>query len=54
MPGFTSSGTQLLEGLPKDAILLTLGDLPGNAARYVSTSAPFHHAHTQALAMRCN
>lgn len=30
-------GTQLLVGLPKDSILLTLGDLPGNAARYVQT-----------------
>ena len=28
-------GYQLLNGLPKNSILLTLGDLPGNAARYV-------------------
>eukprot|EP00040_Diaphanoeca_grandis_P019148 m.100896 g.100896 ORF g.100896 m.100896 type:complete len:653 (+) comp27284_c0_seq1:96-2054(+) len=30
-------GHVLLKGLPQDAILLTLGDLPGNAARYVQT-----------------
>eukprot|EP00041_Stephanoeca_diplocostata_P028814 m.833253 g.833253 ORF g.833253 m.833253 type:complete len:339 (+) comp23442_c0_seq5:451-1467(+) len=30
-------GRSLLEGLPNNSILLTYGDLPGNAARYVQT-----------------
>jgi len=29
------AGNALLNGLPRDSILLVLGDLPGNAARYV-------------------